>query len=216
MGLLMMVLTIGGLGLAFVSLIVARLLEQVWLSKFVLGAVAVWCVFYTTMLFGVSFASREKTLGLNEPKEFCGFYIDCHLHASVSNVRTAKQFGDRTANGIFYIVRVKISSNARRAELGLHNPEFEVIDGQRRTFEPVELSHRCGNFFEQKIPAGGSFERDVIFDLPTDVQNPHLDISEGIGIDKVIELILIGDEDSVFHQRTRFKLAERTQTVGVK
>lgn len=216
MGLLMMVLTIGGLGLAFISLIVARLFEQVWLSKFVLGAAAIWLVFYTTTLLGVSLASREKTLELNEPKEFCGFYIDCHLHASVSSARTAKQFEDKTANGIFYIVKVKISSDARRAELGLHNPQFEVVDKQSRTFEPVEFSNRSGNSFEQKVPAGGSFEGEVVFDLPMDATNPRLDISEGIGIDKVIESVLIGDEDSIFHQRTRFKLTEQTQIADVK
>jgi hypothetical protein len=216
MGLLMMVLTIGGLGLALAGLIIARLFEQVWLSQFVLGAMAVWLVFYTTMLLGVSLASREKTLELNEAKEFCGFYTDCHLHASVSSVRTAKQFGDKTANGVFYIVKVKIFSDARRAELGLLDPQLEVVDERKRIFEPIEFSNDSENFFEQKVPAGGSFEGEVVFDLPGDMQNPRLDISEGIGIDKVIEAVLIGDEDSIFHQRTRFKLAEQTQTIGVK
>ncbi len=214
MGLLMMLLTISGLGLAFILYVVARLLEQVWLSKFVLGAVTVWLVFYTTMLLGVSLASQEKILDLNEAKEFCGFYIDCHLHASVSDVQTAKQFDDKTANGVFYIVKVKISNDARRVELGLHDPKFEVVDEQRRTFKPVGFSADLGNSFERKIPAGGSFEGEVVFDLPIDVTNPRLDIAEVIGIDKVIETVLIDDEDSIFHQRTRFKLAEQTQTIG--
>jgi len=216
MGLLMMVLTIGGLGLAFVLVIVARWTKQVWLSKFVLGAVAVWLVFYTTMLLGVSLASREKTLELNEEKEFCGFYIDCHLHASVSGVRTAKQFGDKTTDSIFYIARVRIFNDARRAAINLHDPQFEVIDEQQRTFKPVEFSDSSGNSFEQKIPAGGSFEGEVVFNLPSDAANPRLDVAEGIGIDKFIEVVLIGDEDSIFHQRTRFKLTEQTQTVSVK
>lgn len=216
MGLLMMVLTIGGLGLAFVSLMAAHFMKQVWLSKFVLGAAAIWIVFYTTTLLGVSLASREKTLELNEAKEFCGFYTDCHMHANVSNVRTAKQFGDKTADGIFYIARVKIFNDARRAAIGLHDPQFEVVDEQQRTFEPVEFSDDFGNSFEQKVPAGGSFEGEIVFDLPLDVTNPQLDIAEGIGIDKFIEAVLIDDEDSIFHRRTRFKLAEQTQISSVK
>jgi len=209
-------LTIGGLGLAFVSLMAAHFMKQVWLSKFVLGAAAIWIVFYTTTLLGVSLASREKTLELNKAKEFCGFYTDCHMHASVSNVRTAKQFGDKTADGIFYIARVKIFNDARRAAIGLHDPQFEVVDEQQRTFEPVEFSDDFGNSFEQKVPAGGSFEGEIVFDLPLDVTNPQLDIAEGIGIDKVIEAVLIDDEDSIFHRRTRFKLAEQTQISSVK
>ena len=215
MGLLMMLLTIGGLGLAFVLLTIAVLTKQVWLSKFVTGAVTIWFVFYTTMLLGVSLASREKTLRLNEPKAFCGFYLDCHLHASISDVRTTKQIGDKTAQGIFYIVKVKIFSDARRAAIGLHNPQFEVVDEQRRIFQPIEDSIVSGNPFERKVPAGGSFEGEIVFDLPADIKNPRLDVAEGIGIDKVIESVLIGDEDSILHKRNYFKLEEQSQNSGV-
>ena len=215
MGLLMILATIGGLGLAFILLIIAAWTKQVWLSKFVSGAVAVWLVFYTTMLLGVSLASREKTLELNEAKAFCGFYLDCHLHASVSEVRTAKQIGDKTAQGVFYIVKVKIFSDARRAAIGLHDPQFEVVDEQRRIFEPIEDSTVAGNPFERKVPAGGSFEGEVVFDLPADIKNPRLDVAEGIGIDKVIESVLIGDEDSILHKRNYFKLEEQSQNSGV-
>ena len=215
MGLLMILATIGGLGLAFILLIIAAWTKQVWLSKFVSGAVAVWLVFYTTMLLGVSLASREKTLQLNEAKAFCGFYLDCHLYASVSDVRTAKQIGDKTAQGVFYIVKVKIFSDARRAAIGLHNPQFEVVDEQRRIFEPTEDLTVSGNPFERKVPAGGSFEGEVVFDLPTDIKNPRLDIAEGIGIDKVIESVLIGDEDSVLHKRVRFSLEQSSVRTGL-
>lgn len=215
MGLLMILVTICGLGLAFVLLIIAAWAKQVWLSKFVLGAASIWLVFYTTTLLGVSLASREKTLRLNEAKAFCGFYIDCHLHASVSEVRTTKQIGDRTAEGVFYIVKVKISSDARRAAIGLHDPQFEVVDEQRRTFAPLEDSTVLSDRFGQKVPAGGSFENEIVFDLPTDAKNPRLDIAEGIGIDKIIESVLIGDEDSILHRRNYFELAEQTQDAGV-
>ena len=206
MGLLLMTMTIGGLGLSIILLIIAVWTKQVWLSKFVLGAVAVWLMFYTTTLLGVSLASREETLRLNEAKAFCGFYLDCHLHASVSDVRTEKQIGDRIAQGIFYIVTIKISSDARRAAIGLLDPQFEVVDEQHGTFQPIEDLTVYGNPFERKVPAGGSFEGEIVFDLPANIENPRLDIAEGIGIDKIIESVLIGDEDSILHKRVFFKL----------
>jgi hypothetical protein len=206
MGLLMMSVTISGLGLAFILMMIAVWAKQVWLSKFVPGAVAIWLVFYTTTLLGVSLASREKTLALNKPKAFCGFYLDCHMHASVSGLRTAKQIGDKTAQGIFYVVTVKIFSDARRATIGLHDPQFEIVDEQRRVFKPIEESSVSGNPFERKVTAGGSFEGEIVFDLPTDIKNPRLDIAEGVGIDKVIESVLIGDEDSILHKRVLFSL----------
>jgi len=65
------------------------------------------------LFFVGSFFSQERTLGLNEPKEFCGFYFDCHLQASVAGVRTARQIGGQTAQGRFLVVSVKIASDAR-------------------------------------------------------------------------------------------------------
>jgi hypothetical protein len=207
MGLLMMI-TIGGLGLAFILLIIAVWTKQVWLSKFILGAVTIWVVFYTTALLGVSLESSEKRLALHEPKAFCGFYLDCHLHASVSDVRTAKQIDGKTAQGVFYIVKVKIFSDARRAAIGLHDPQFEVVDDQRNSFQPIEDFTTAGNPFERKVPAGRSFESEVVFDLPPDIKNPRLDVAEGFGFDKVIESVLIGDEDSILHRRVRFNLEQ--------
>ena len=215
MGLLLMLMTIGGLGLAFILLIIAVWTKQVWLSKFIPGAVAVWLVFYMTTLLGVSLASREKTLQLNEAKAFCGFYLDCHMHASVSDVRTTKQIDGKTAQDTFYIVKVKIFSDARRAAIGLHDPQFEIVDDQGNIFQPIEDLTVAGNPFERKVPAGGSFEGEVVFNLPADIKNPRLDIAEGIGIDKVIESVLIGDEDSILHKRNYFELEEQTQNVGV-
>ena len=212
---LLMMITISGAGLAIISLSIAVWTKQVWLSKFVLGAVAIWLVFYTTTLLGVSLASSEKKLALHEPKAFCGFYLDCHLHANVSDVRTAKQIGENTAQGVFYIVKVKISSDARRAAIGLHDPQFEVVDDRRNSYQPIEDFTVAGNPFERTLPAGGSFEGVVVFDLPADIENPRLDVAEGAGIDKVIESVLIGDEDSILHKRVRFNLEQSLDRTGL-
>ena len=212
MGILMMLLTIGGVCLAVVLLIAAWFFKVTWLQKFVLGAVGVWFVVYAIMLLTFSLTSEEKALGMNEPKEFCGFYLDCHLHTTVTNIRKTKTFGNRTANGEFYVVRVKIFSDARRAELGLHAPEFEVVDAQGKKFRRVPDLEKPEPPFDSKVPAGGAFEKEIVFDLPENVQNPRLDVSEGIGIDKVIESVLIGDEDSLFHKRVLFKLEPKPQT----
>lgn len=211
MGMLLMLMTIGGLISAFILLVISLWTNKIWLRNFVVGGVVVWFIFYFIMLFAVSLLSEEKTLDFNEPKEFCGFYLDCHMHAAVSGVRRTKTIGNKTADGEFYIVRVKISSDAKSVELGLHNPQFEVVDAQNKRYERVEDLTSSGNPFERKVPAGGSFEGEIVFDLPSNVKNPRLDIAEGIGIDKVIELFLIGDEDSILHKRNLFKIETSNQ-----
>ena len=90
MGVLLMLMTIGGLIVAAVLFAVALYTGKVWLRNFVCGGIAIWTIFYFTMLFGFSLVSSERELSLNEPKQFCGFYLDCHMHTAVTDVRRAK------------------------------------------------------------------------------------------------------------------------------
>src|SRR5438067_11334015 len=132
MGVLLMLMTIGGVIAAAVLVAIALITGKRWLLTFTLGGVALWFAFYTVMLIGFSLASTEKTLALNESKQYCGFYLDCHMHTAVTGVRTTKTFGDRSANGQFYIVTVKVFSDAKRAILGLLTVDAHVVDGQNR------------------------------------------------------------------------------------
>lgn len=205
-----MLMTIGGTIAAAVLLVISYLTGKTWLTKFTLGSMAVWFAFYIVMLVGFSIFSSEKTLGANEPKEFCGFYLDCHMHTAVTGVRTIKTMGDKTANGEFYIVRVKVFSDAKQATLGLITVDAHVVAAGSRIYTrdmeaEAQLSPQPP--FEKKISPVESFEKEIVFDLPPDVQDPRLDIREGYGIDHAIEAVLIGDEDSLLHKRSYFGLA---------
>lgn len=218
MGAILLLMTIGGSILAAILLALAFWKKIIWLKHFVLGGVAVWFSFYVIIFLMSSIFSVEKTLALNEPKEFCGFYLDCHLNARISGVRKSKTFGRLAAQNEFFIAKVKISNDARRESLALITPKFTVIDEQGRQFSPTEdltVSLQTPPF-EEKLPAGQSVESEIAFDLPPDAKNPRLDIREGYGIDHAIEAILVGDEDSFWHKRNYFKLAEQIQTVSVK
>jgi hypothetical protein len=59
-------------------------------------------------------------------------------------------------------------------------------------------------------------KKTIVFDLPADAKDPLLDLTEGFGIDHAIETFLIGDEDSIFHKRTYFRLLEQSEVAGVK
>jgi hypothetical protein len=207
-----MLMTIGGVMIATILLFISLVTQKAWLRNFVLGGVAVWFAFYAAMLIGSSLLSEEKSIGLNQPKQFCGFYFDCHLHASVTDVRKTKTIGEKTANGVFYVVKVKIFSDAKLAELNLHGAKLYVIDDEGKKYPRAEAVENPAPPFDRKIPAGGEFEQEVVFDLPVEVKNPRLDIAESVGIDRVIEAVLIGDEDSILHKRTRFILEQDTTT----
>jgi hypothetical protein len=218
MGVLLMLMTIGGVLAAVVLFIISLATGKIWLRNFVFGGVVVWFVFYAVMLLGFSLASKEKNLGLNEPKEFCGFYLDCHMHTAVAGVQRTKTIGDKTARGEFYIVKVEVSSNAKREPLQLIGTEAKVIDEQKRSFtRDTEAEARLGAQpeFETRIGPRETFTKEIVFDLPADVKEPRLDIRDGYGIDTCIEAVLIGDEDSVFHKRNYFTLEAQTQRANL-
>ncbi|MDQ6786135.1 MAG: DUF4352 domain-containing protein [Acidobacteriota bacterium] len=219
MGVLLMLMTIGGVISAFILLMISIFTKKTWLRNFVFGGVFVWFVSYAILLFAASLLSKDKLLGLNEPKAFCGFYLDCHLHTTVTNVRTTKSLGDKTANGEFYIVKVKVFSDARQATLGLITVDANVFDEQNRKFaRDTQAEMQLGEQppFEKQISPVESFEKEIVFDLPSDARNPRLDIREGYGIDHAIEAVLIDDEDSILHKRNYFKLEQQSQIAGVK
>src|SRR5439155_3188958 len=136
------------------------------------------------MLLGFSLFSTEKTLSIGEAKEYCGFYFDCHMHTAVTAVRRAKTLGNVTAKGEFYVIQVKIFSNARRATLALHSVDAHVIDADGRTYSrdiDSESQLDPQPDFEQKVSPAQSFDKEIVFDLPVDVKTPRLDIREGYG-----------------------------------
>ncbi|CAN5666808.1 hypothetical protein BH18ACI1_BH18ACI1_21390 [soil metagenome] len=217
MGVVLMLMTIGGLICAAILLVISYFTKKIWLRTFVLGGVFVWFVSYIILLLVSSIFSEEKTLSFNQSKEFCGFYFDCHMHAAVTGVRKTKTLGDRTANGDFYIVKVKVSSDAKQATLGFITVDAHVVDDQNREFKrDKQAETQLGEQppFDRKILPVESFEKEIVFDLPTDIKNPRLDIREGYGIDHVIEAVLVGDEDSILHKRNYLKLETNEQLTG--
>lgn len=215
MGVLLMAMTIGGVLVAGVLLAVSVVTRKTWLRNFVLGGVAIWFAFYFAMLIGFSLRSEERELGLNEPKEFCGFYLDCHMHTAVTDVRRVKTIGNKTANGEFYIVKVKVFSNAKQATLGLAAVDAHVVDADMQTYAretQAEALLPSQPDFERRISPTENFEKEIVFDLPAQVRNPRLDIRDGRS---VVETFLVDDEDSVFHKRAYFKLMAPDEKAAV-
>jgi hypothetical protein len=160
------------------------------------------------MLLGFSATSEQQDLGLDQPKKFCGFYLDCHMHATVKDVTKTNKIGNKTATGEFYVVTVEISSNAAKATLGLKTVAAHVVDASEHQYTrdlDAESQLPTQPEFERSVGPEESFTKKIVFDLPVGVIEPRLDIREG-GLEKMIEAFLINDEDSVLHGRSYFKL----------
>lgn len=205
LGILMILLSFGLVVVGTVVIVQARLRQRPAPWRPVALGVASWAALYLAMLLGSSLTSRERVLGLNEDKKFCGFYLDCHMQVAVTRVDTVRQFGTLKAGGVYYVVTLRVSSDAVAAHLKLLDPQFVLQDEQGRKYERVLTP--LNDSLTQLIGPEESFTTTVVFDVPDTVQTPRLFVTEGIWADHLLEFLLIGDEDSVLHERTSFRIA---------
>ena len=217
-----MLMTIGGLFVATILLAISLFTKKWWLTKFTLGGVAIWFIFYGLMLFGFSLLSTEKILAVNEPKAYCGFYFDCHLHAVVTKVETADRYLGRKADGKFYGVVVKVFSDAGNPDIRFHliDPAMVIIDSQGNRFERNERVE--DDLYSQPVWLGAdirgneTLEKELVFDIPASSTGLKMEITEGHPVDRLIEYFLIGDEDSIWHERSYFNIQEKNETASAE
>lgn len=168
---------------------------------------------YLGSLLTVSLTSKERVLPRGADLHFCGFYLDCHMAMAVDSVVRTPSLGEVRARGEFYVVALRVSSDAIRATLQLGNPEFQVLDASGRRHgrsadgeQALSKLTGAAPALVQPVAPGGSYHTEVVFDLPADIQNPRLLIRDVGGPDLVLEGLLIGDEDSFLHKPTTFAL----------
>jgi hypothetical protein len=204
-GILLLLLTVVAAFVATVGVIHALLREKRELLQAIgLGAL-IWAAAYAAILLTMSLTSRPRVLGLHEAKRFCGFYLDCHMGVAVEAVDRAKTLGW----GRLWIVTVNVSNTALRVPLRLHNARAVVVDGQGRRYgRDTAAEQRLGGVasLDRQVGPGESYTVRLVFDLAVDSAAPTLYVTEGYGIDRLIELVLAGDEDSLLHAKTSFRL----------
>ncbi len=215
MGILILLATILFAVAAAAVTILLLIFGKVSLIKYVSVVCLVWFAAYALLLIGVSLSSGEHVLSKGQPKRYCGFYLDCHMATAVSHVKRQKEYKGRTAEGTFVIVGIEVSSNAKRAALGLVAPTFTIIVDESKGYKPIKELSTPMDVFEKRIAPDERINGEIVFDLPESLKTPRLDIRMSDPIGASVELILIGDEDSLFHKRTYFSLEPERNLAGI-
>ena len=211
-GALLLAMLIGGL---IGGEILARLLPRWGYPKAKRGLrilMLVGVAAYAGALFTASLTSRERVLARGETLKFCGFYLDCHLGVAVEGVDQQASIGEARASGRFYVIRLRVSSDARQATLHVRKPTFVVVDRAGQTYERAKkaeglMATDAGDtMLTRAIAAGDSYEIRLVFDLPANVSEPRLKVTDPTGVDRVLEGLVIGDDDSILHKPTTLAL----------
>jgi hypothetical protein len=213
-GILMVLGTVALLFGAALWLIVRGLRQEPRPLRPILAGLGGWAAVYLALLLGTGLASEERVFALDEDKKFCGFYLDCHTQVAVTGVERLDRLDALRANGAFYVVTLRIGSDARAAPMRLTAPRLRVREASGRTFErsaagEAALARLRGPQAPLTDPVGpgGHYATTVVFDLPPDAADPRLDITDGYWAARLIELFLIGDEDALLHKPTTIRLA---------
>lgn len=211
--LLLLGTVIGSAGLTLAALLSLALGARLRAALLGGGALA-WVALYGAGVIVISLASHETVLPAGETKRFCGFYFDCHLGVAVRQDVVAPVIAGRAASGTWHVVTLEFSSDARRETLTPYDLQILIVDahGTRYRRDLAAESNLPGGRPEgiaRPIAAGDSYTVPVVFDLPRDIDTPRLLVAEGLGVDRVIEGVLIGDEDSYLHRKTLLALPGR-------
>lgn len=177
---------------------------------------------YVSLVVAVSLTSTERILGLDQTKQFCGLYLDCHLGVAVVRVQTVSQIGDRPAHGRYQVVTLRYSNDARRAGLRMLGIGAAVRDAEGHWYArdlAAEQALAADGFRaglpDASLPAGGTLETRVVFDLPDGATHPLLWVHDASLPARLTELLLPGDEDSFLHRRTFFALTPDAPTARI-
>lgn len=182
-----------------------------------LRGTAVWGLAYGALLLTTSLSSEDQLLGHGQRKAFCGFYLDCHVGVTVLRTDRAHQLflGDSSvvADGEFVLVDLRVDNDAQRMPLGPRHIRAyaEDVSGQRfkrrhdLEFEIAELVHPV-SVEDAPIPARGSVRRLMVFEVPEGTGALRMHVSSGGTMERLLELLLIGDEDSLLHGRSYFRI----------
>jgi hypothetical protein len=187
-------------GAAFV---LAVLLKKPEWARVIAWVEAGGLALYAGLFLITSLASRTEELAVGTEKHICE--VDCHLAYSVAGVKTVKVWGGRTAQGMFYVITVRVrfdsgtiaSWRPRDLPLTPNGRSVSLIDAQGRRYPATPKA------LDRQLLPGQEYTTDFVFDVPADAGTPRLELESG---DWPTHL-MIAHENAFLHGKVLFRLA---------
>jgi hypothetical protein len=157
-------------------------------------AIVIGCGLLFGLLATLAVLNRhDQVAGFNQEIRYDDFAF------SVQEVRTTRSIGDSTAQGVFYVVTLKVANHAKRVdyEFKRDSPVLVAGDGKqyRVSFEAqadLESASGAGHMCVTPIPPGSSCTKEVVFDVAPDITDPRLRVSTGGLAGDILDTIFYG------------------------
>ena len=194
------------LGTAFLIFIAAIVLIQSLMvrklrrAKVLMLAIGAIVALYGSAVVAFSFASHNHLLARGQEKHFCE--LDCHLAYSIVNVAPSAASPDGV-EPVTVTIKTRFDettiSPSRGNALLYPNPRaLTLYDDRGNLYLPQSQS---GTPLTTPLRPGESYTTDIVFRLPAGVKPAKLLLNEHDWITHVV----IGHENSPFHQKTEFQ-----------
>ncbi len=204
--LLFLVSVVGALSV-LVALVYGVFSRRRRLIRVVLISAVVWLVVYSALLVVASLLTPQQVLGAQQERCFDEMCFSV-LHATTqSTVGAGEQ--TQTAQGLYYVVTIQLRNASQRTAQKPDHPAFFLDDGQGRQYQPSQVAQQALGqqpVWDARLQPGETQSRPLVFAAPANLlqqsAQPRLGITEGSWPTPLI----IGDENSPWHQVTVIQL----------
>ena len=180
------------------------LLRRQWMrARQVLLVLGSFLVLYAAVLLSVSLLSPQRVLAMHQNRCFDDWCL------SVERVEQQPTVGAVpaviTAHGTFYLVIMRISSQARSITQRALDAQVYLLDARGQRYDPSPMGQQIldatgqgGQPLNSELAPGSSFTRTMVFDLPKGSSHLALVVTHGLFPD----VLVIGSEQSFLHKPT--------------
>ena len=181
-------------------------MDLTWKSLSIAVAVLAGFGLVLLWLFGAQ-SKRETVVGLNQEIQFDDFAF-----SALGTRKAAALGGDdaqKPSEGVYYLVTFKVANRAKRVDIEFNPMTTILVDGAGREYRVSAPGQAVLESIKARegeckgaVPAGASCVTELVFDVPVDINNPHIKMTFG----------KIGDFlDTIFYGKRKIALEPQGQ-----
>ena len=172
-------------------------------AKRVLLALTSFPVVYAIVLVSVSLFSPQQVLAMHQDHCFDDWCISVEQAVQQPTIGSAPML--LHPPGMFDLVTVRVSSQARGISQRVVDVQVSLLDGQGQHYNPdqtaqrvLDVSGQGGRPLTSLLAPGGSFTRTIVFEVSKGASHLALVVNHGL----FPEVLVIGSEQSFLHKPT--------------